>query len=89
MERQVTITLPCSVGDLLYTLDKFQIKEYRVTGIKAVTKSVDAGDFTSCSIKIKSTAYRQSMEMEIPTEKLGTEYFFDKKEITKLIVDQL
>lgn len=89
MERQITINLPCSVGDLLYTLDKFQIKEYKVTGIKAVTKVVDAGDFTTCAIKAKSTAYRQSMEIEIAPEKLGTEFFFDKKEITKKIVDQL
>lgn len=88
MESQITIPLPCSVGDKLYKLVDYKIVEYTVDKIKVESKVTDSFGVTS-TIKIVIWSPGSSCTGTIEAGDLGTRYFFDKKDITKLIVDQL
>lgn len=88
MESQVKIKLPCSLGDKLYKLKDYKIVEYQVQKITVETKVTDMGTYHTIRIHLYG-GVNMLDTFSIGESELNTTYFFDKKDITKLIVDQL
>ena len=88
MESQVKITLPCSIGDKLYKLKDYKIIEYQVQKITVETKVTGEGVYHTIRLHLYG-GVNVLGTFSIEDSELNTTYFFDKKDITKLIVDQL
>lgn len=87
-ETQVTIDLPCKVGDKLYKLVDYRIVEYIVEKIK-IEATVDNDFGVTRRVSIVTRAAGKSCTGTIYEDDLNSSYFFSKKAITKKIVDQL
>lgn len=88
MESQLDITLPCSLGDKLYALKEFEIKEYKVMRIKVQSSISDMGDYHKFEIQLQPMS-STGATFSIEEKDLGSKYFFDKKDIIKKVADQL
>lgn len=87
MESQLDITLPCSLGDKLYALKEFEIKEYKVMRMKVNSSISDMGEYHKFEIQLQPITSGATFSIE--EKDLGSKYFFDKKDIIKKVADQL
>lgn len=87
-EKQVIIDLPCKVGDKLYKLRDYAIIEYTVEKIK-IEAIVSAEFGVSRKVRIVVKSFNSSCSGTIEEDDINSSYFFSKKAITKLILNQL
>lgn len=87
MESHLDITLPCSLGDKLYALKEFEIKEYQVMRMKIQSSISDMGEYHKFEIQLQPVSSGASFSIE--DKDLGRKYFFNKSDILKKVADQL
>lgn len=87
-DKQVIIDLPCKVGDKLYKLTNYSIVEYTVEKIK-IEAVVSAEFGVTRKVRIVVKSFNSSCSGTIEEDDINSTYFFSKKAITKLIINQL